>query len=125
MDGENIMKYYGRLFDEGQFEQCAENTDREPVERFFREIDVSGKRILDLGCGTGSIADVAQAVTSGWSSYIGIDAFAPALEKFNHRKFPNAQIEVSAVTALSNHADDSADIVVRLFLLQDLNPNER
>lgn len=65
---------------------------------------LEGERILDVGCGTG---DLAQQIASYHTQVVGIDA-APTMIEQAKVKYPHLNFEVADVTALSyNNAFDA------------------
>jgi bacillithiol biosynthesis cysteine-adding enzyme BshC len=85
----------------------------------------SGRRIVDLGCWNGSIADLAAACIDGgqasWSSYVGVDVLPEAARRFNalHGNRPRTTAVAGDVRALPL-PDQCADVVLALFVLQDM-----
>lgn len=72
---------------------------------FMREMgDVGNQRVLDLGCGDGTFADVVMA--RGGSGYVGVDASAAMIAKARHRA--EDQRVVLVHESIENYRPDSA-----------------
>ena len=84
---------------------------------------VAGKRVLDVGCGSGRLADALLA--AGASSYHGIDISSAAVEEGRQRAersgWTQATFSQGDTRAI---ADFEADIVVSLGLLDWLRDDE-
>ena len=81
-----------------------------------------GERVLDVGCGTGSLALAAQAIVGAGGSVHGIDAseemIGRARDKARHRHI-RADFEVATVEALP-FADRSFDVVFGTLMMHHL-----
>jgi SAM-dependent methyltransferase len=107
---------------------------RPQVVRAFFERLPADRRIVDVGCWNGAIAALAAASVGGgrrsseddglrapWRSYIGVDVIPEAVAEFSraHRSRPRTQAIEGDIRALPV-ADISADVVLCLFVLQDM-----
>ena len=110
---EEIAEYNRKLF-QGLVEELAENTDWEPVSKFFAEVGTKGKDILDVGCATGSLAARLAKANYRWQSYRGVDICKEYVDKYNSRGIPEAKAEVGNGTNLNTQSDCSKDVVILL-----------
>ena len=111
-------EHYDNLLKAG-LNSLVNNTNHLPVSNFFNEVGVEHKNIIDVGCGIGEIAKLA-ATKGQWNSYHGIDKGKLVVAEFNKMKLPKAVAKRASATKLTGQEDNSKDIVVCLFLLQDL-----
>jgi len=58
-------------------------------EQLFRNLDLKGKKILDVGCGLGDLTTFLNEKTSGNFSYIGIDIAKSLIDEANRLKAAN------------------------------------
>lgn len=118
---------YAKSIRDGSYNETSATTNPEPVRKFFREVGIQGKDILDVGCGTSlcpgsSVVELAEHKTDRWNSYIGIDLCQEAVDEFNRQyRNRNARAETGNAVALEKFSDNSKDIVASLFVLQELN----
>jgi ubiquinone/menaquinone biosynthesis C-methylase UbiE len=124
MDRTKTAAYYEWQKRNGCLAQYGERTDWDTTERLLCAVLPAAAHILDLGCGTGSVAQqlVERGVT--WSRYVGIDLSQQLIEEFQHRGLPKTEPLVGDATVLERLPKASFDIVLCLFLLQDLPRDE-
>lgn len=82
--------------------------------------DLSGKRVVDLGCGAGTVSRFLAA-RFPQAEIVGLDASAQRLEQATRagRELPNLRFEVQDATSWT-WPDDSCDVVVVRYVLQHL-----
>ena len=96
----------------------------EVVGRFLAGVE-PGSSIVDLGCWNGSVAGLADVCIAGgdapWSSYVGVDLVPAAVARFGSLHAGRARtFAVTGDVRALPLADDCADVVLCLFVLQDL-----
>jgi SAM-dependent methyltransferase len=57
--------------------------------RFFTDVEIEGKDVLDIGCASGALAASLARYGFQWHSYKGIDICADFVDDFNHRNLPS------------------------------------
>src|SRR5262245_27082606 len=119
-DRNEMKKFYEFQLDNDEWDNYGSRTNLDHVCNLVRMPEVNTARILDLGCGDG---DVAQAIAKkiNWSQYyLGIDAVPKAVQQFNDRMLARAIAIEGEVANLSLISNNSIDLVLCLFLVQDI-----
>ncbi|MCS7010251.1 MAG: class I SAM-dependent methyltransferase [Anaerolineales bacterium] len=80
-------------------------------------LDVKGKDVLEVGCGSGYGAFLLHRL--GPRSYLGIDLMPEQIE-LARQKYPDYRFEVRDATNLSHLADASFDVVVIFGVLHHI-----
>lgn len=123
-DPKETSAFYDWQDDHGVSDRFAENTNRATVAAMLAGKVHSGHEILDLGCGSGLVASELASRGFAWSRYVGLDLSPKYVARFRGREIASTfPIEADA-RDLRPYADRSFDIVMGLFLLQDLAPEE-
>lgn len=78
--------------------------------------DLSGKRLLDIGCGYGFYTDYFRSIGA---DAVGVDASEKMIEIARER-YPLSEFFVADITSVLDFADSSADIVFCNQVLMDI-----
>ena len=81
-----------------------------------RKMDLSGKKVLDIGCGTGIWSNLFRL---HGATVTGID-FAPKMIGIAKKKYPGIGFAVADAGAIADYPDDSFDIATLSFVLHDI-----
>ncbi|BAM03192.1 class I SAM-dependent methyltransferase [Phycisphaera mikurensis] len=80
---------------------------------FAEQLDLSGKTILDAGCGPGDFAAWLQTHGIGYGRYVGIDGVEPVVEHANARGLPDAEFRAGdLVTDAALLATGSPEVTI-------------
>jgi len=91
--------------------------------KMILSLDLQGKRILDMGCGTGVLGILASMKKASWVIGIDVDSWAyqNSLENAQRNKISNLEIKIGNATLLKQ---ESFDVILaninRNILLQDM-----
>ena len=117
----SVAEYNDKCIQAGLVDVYVANTDKAPVRRFFEDVGLEDKDILDIGCADGTIAAEAAGLGENWHSYTGVDLNEGYVTAFNNKRVPNSTVEIGNVIDLENHKDASKDILLLLFIHQHLS----
>lgn len=78
-----------------------------------------GDRVLDVGCGTGSLAQAVAAITR-WSEIVGIDPSAPFIDYARSRTTDSRMIYEVGDAQAPSHPDASFDKSLSLLVLRQI-----
>ena len=117
-------EYYEWQRNNGCLAKYGERTDFETTYRLVRDVLPEGACILDLGCCTGSVAQYLFDNSVVWARYTGVDLSEQLIEAFKKRQIPRTEMHAGDVIQLEGIPDASFDVVLCLFLLQDLQSSE-
>ena len=98
----------------------------EVYERIAALVAAPGKRILDIGCGTGG---VSLACAAHGATVTGIDINAGMLEVARHKHGPASSrvefLELGAAEIEDRFAAESFDVVVSCLAMSEMSPDEQ
>jgi ubiquinone/menaquinone biosynthesis C-methylase UbiE len=119
VDPRRTSEFYGWQIENGVIERFGERTNWDAVARLAGQ--TCGTRdILDLGCSTGAVAQELSRREVAWRRYVGLDICEIAIRHFRERRLAGTEPKVADATDLTPFDDQSFDLVMVLFLLQDL-----
>ena len=119
-DRAEVKAYYEFQIAKGEWDNFGGRTNLDHVCSLAQIPDVNSGRVLDIGCGDGDVAQALSGRGIAWSQYLGVDAIPALVDQFNSRKLDGARAIVDEVTDLTQLAANSVDLVLCLFLLQDI-----
>jgi arsenite methyltransferase len=103
LDTEDLAQRYERVSADRQFRGGQE---------LLRAMKVAGgETVLDIGCGTGMLAEYAASLVGPVGSVIGIDPLPLRVEIAMKRSAANLSFKVGNADDLGEFADDSFDVV--------------
>src|SRR5579862_107905 len=103
LDTEDLAQRYEQISADRQFRGGKE---------LLRELAlVPGEKVLDIGCGTGMLAEYAASLVGSTGSIVGIDPLPLRIEIANKRSAPNLTFKVGDANDLGEFAADSFDVV--------------
>lgn len=106
---DEIAEGYDELYQEEQLKKClfiSENID----------LDIKGKKIIDVGCGTG-------IATDHFNCEVGVDP-SEKLLKIAEKKFPHIQFMEEKAEELS-FEDNEFDVAISLTAIQNFDDVEK
>ena len=103
LDTEDLAQRYERISADRQFRGGKE---------LLRELALApGETVLDIGCGTGMLAEHAATLVGSTGSIVGIDPLPLRIEIAKKRGAPNLNFKVGNADDLAEFAADSFDVV--------------
>ncbi len=103
LDTEDLAQRYERVSADRQFRGGQE---------LLRELKVApGEAVLDIGCGTGMLAEYAASLVGPAGSVVGIDPLPLRIEIATKRSAANLSFKVGNADDLGEFAADSFDVV--------------
>ncbi len=103
LDTEDLAQRYERISADRQFHGGQE---------LLRELALApGESVLDIGCGTGMLAEYAASLVSSTGSIVGIDPLPLRIEIAKKRSAPNLSFKVGNAYDLGEVAAESFDVV--------------
>jgi ubiquinone/menaquinone biosynthesis C-methylase UbiE len=115
-----IITYYEFQLRTGQWDDFGGRTNLDHVYSLVQRPGINTDRIVDLGSGDGDVAQLLHDRGITWSDYQGIDAVPELVDRFNARRVEKSRAIIGDVINLFAFADKSIDLVLCLFMLQDL-----
>jgi len=88
--------------------------DEELFEGLLRRVEVRGRRVIDVGCGTGR--HWTKILAHGPLELVGYDV-SPGMLARLRRKHPGAAVHLASAEALSHSAAQSCDLLVSTLAL--------
>jgi SAM-dependent methyltransferase len=126
-DGQRIEKAaasYGWQIDHSKHVEFAERSNIEAIASILQSVARPELSYLDLGCGTGTIAEGLYKRGFRWSQYTGIDISSKAIDHFKSRELERTTLVLGDATKVERFPELSFDVILCLFLLQDLSREE-
>ena len=103
LDTEDLAQRYERISADRQFRGGQE---------LLRELALApGETVLDIGCGTGMLAEYAASLVGSTGSIVGIDPLPLRIEIAKKRSAPNLSFKVGNAYDLGEVAAESFDVV--------------
>ncbi|MGC1192158.1 MAG: methyltransferase domain-containing protein [Candidatus Binatus sp.] len=103
LDTEDLAQRYDRISADRQFRGGQE---------MLRELALNpGETVLDIGCGTGMLAEYAASLVGSAGSVVGIDPLPLRIEIAKKRVAPNLTFKVGNAYDLGEVAAESFDVV--------------
>lgn len=94
------------------YEQLSADRQFKFGQRLVQDLDVkSGDKVLDVGSGTGLLAEYAAVLVGAEGSVVGIDPLPLRVELAKRRSRPNLTFAVGDANDLTSFASDSFDVV--------------
>ena len=118
---EETSAFYEGQHKEENFNERAGRTNLDCLKSLVTGKVTPQSTLLDLGCGNGSVAKKIFDVLGCWEKYVGIDGTKTSIGQFEDLKLPNTKLVLGDATDLSKLSGKSFDLVLCLFLLQDLS----
>ncbi len=103
LDTEDLAQRYEQISADRQFRGGKE---------LLRELALApGETVLDIGCGTGMLAEYAAGLVGPTGSIVGIDPLPLRIEIAKKRSAPNLSFKVGSANDLGEFAAESFDVV--------------
>jgi len=118
----NFAAFYNWQVEHGKHRDFAERTSLSAIALLLETTASPELAYLDLGCGSGSTTEGLYTMGLRWSRYVGVDGSDKAVSCFNCRGLKNATVTLADATELDPFCSSPFDVVLCLFLLQDLKP---
>jgi ubiquinone/menaquinone biosynthesis C-methylase UbiE len=118
---QEVISYYEFQLRTDEWNNFGGRTNLDHICILVQQPGLSTDRIVDVGCGDGDVAQALRDCGIRWSEYLGIDAVPELVDRFNARKVDKSRAIIGDVIDLSAFADQSINLVLCLFLLQDLS----
>src|SRR5262245_48969914 len=94
------------------YEQVSRNRQFQSGLRLVAALAIAaGERVLDVGCGTGLLAEHVAAIVGPTGHVLGIDPLPLRIELAQGKARPNLEFQVGNAADLSSVPDGSIDVV--------------
>ncbi|SVB69460.1 uncharacterized protein METZ01_LOCUS222314 [marine metagenome] len=124
--GDELKRKYEKIYKDGKesffsiFEDGENISETEEV--VWSSVDWNGKRVIDIGCGTGEVA--AGIAKHGAEHVLGVDYATTAIEIANQKHYDIKNLEFQACSLDEFVPDYEADVVISLGTLEHMDdPN--
>jgi SAM-dependent methyltransferase len=117
------QKYYEAQLKDEQFRMLGGSTDLDFVIMLLKPYKADLGKVIDLGCGDGSVAGAIRAKLGHMNCYIGVEPVRD-LAKMARDNNPSMLVLEADVRTLNCITGAELDTVLCLFLLQDMYGDE-